>query len=105
LTADGPTVARRAAQAYQALRRRPDVAAALTGERLHEVPFSSVEPGSGAVLRGTIDCLVLRPGAVTVLELKTGERRPEHSAQLDRYVAAARGLFPDLSVDGILIYP
>jgi ATP-dependent exoDNAse (exonuclease V) beta subunit len=101
---DAAAVARRAAEAYRALRRRPDVAAALAGERLYEVPFSIEEPGTEAVIRGTIDCLVLRPGTVTVIEVKTGGPRPEHTAQLARYVTAARGLFPDASVDGLLIY-
>ena len=39
-----------------------------------------------------------------MLEFKTGSRQPEHQAQLDFYVVAARGLFPDAAVEGTLIY-
>jgi len=90
---------------YRAIAARGDVAALLTsGERLHEVPFSLRR--AGQLLRGTIDCLVMRPdGSVAVVEFKTGRRRAEHQAQLDAYVEAARGLFPGADVRGVLIYP
>ena len=90
---------------YRAIAARGDVAALLTsGERLHEVPFSLRR--AGQLLRGTIDCLVMRPdGSVAVVEFKTGRRRAEHQAQLDVYVEAARGLFPGADVRGVLIYP
>ena len=73
------------------------------GRRLHEVPFTmAVE---GRVLRGTVDCLVeTAPGRLTVLEFKTGRRRPEHQAQLELYLQAMRQLFPNASIDAFLIY-
>jgi hypothetical protein len=45
------------------------------------------------------------PAEVSVVEFKTGRRRPEHQAQLDVYVDAARELFPGVSVSGVLVYP
>ncbi|MEX2270561.1 MAG: UvrD-helicase domain-containing protein [Vicinamibacterales bacterium] len=97
-----------AAATFRLLATRPDVQALLTsGERLHEVPFSFRR--DGRMLRGTIDCLILKPGAqaadVIVVEFKTGRRRAEHQQQLDIYVAAARELFPGSDVTGVLISP
>jgi hypothetical protein len=39
-----------------------------------------------------------------VFEFKTGRPSPDHRAQLDLYVAAIRGLFPEATVEGRLIY-
>ena len=94
-----------AARTVRAIAGRPDVRELLaSGERLHEVPFSTSSGGS--VVRGVIDCLVIRPdGAVVVVEFKTGRAQPSHRAQLDTYVAAARELFPGRAVSGVLVYP
>ena len=98
----------RAVDTYRAFAGRDDVRALLSsGERLHEVPFSFVRDGH--VQRGTIDCLVVAPDdgsgpRVTVVEFKTGRRRPEHQHQLDAYVDAARALFPHARVEGVLLY-
>ena len=109
----GAGLAARAASMYLALRARDDVRALLeSGARLYEVPFSLwLPPGAGPdagrppLLRGTIDCLVLTPdAAAVVVELKTGRPRPEHDAQLELYVTAARALFPDCTVRGQLVY-
>ena len=60
----------------------------------------------GAVLRGTIDCLIrTAPGRMTVLEFKTGRPRDEHRLQLDLYRRAAERLFPGMVVDARLVYP
>jgi ATP-dependent helicase/nuclease subunit A len=107
---DVDAAVRQAAAAFRALAARDDVRTLLgSGECLYEVPFSFRQ--GGRTLRGTIDCLVSRapaPGAppadVTVVEFKTGRKRPEHQAQLDAYVAAARALFPGADVSGRLIY-
>jgi ATP-dependent exoDNAse (exonuclease V) beta subunit len=57
------------------------------------------------MVRGTIDCLVRRPdGGVSVLEFKTGARRPEHLEQLNLYRRAATLLFPGAQVDEHLVY-
>jgi ATP-dependent helicase/nuclease subunit A len=90
---------------YRAIAGRADTQQLLgAGERLHEVPFSFHR--GGQLLRGTIDCLVLAPdGSVTVIEFKTGRKRASHQAQLDVYVEAARELFPDAAVSGVLLYP
>ena len=105
---DGAVLA--AVETFRALASREDVRALLSsGDRLHEVPFSLSR--DGRVLRGTIDCLVMRApaggdrAAVTVVEFKTGRKRAEHQQQLDVYVEAARALFPEASVDGVLVYP
>jgi RecB family exonuclease len=58
------------------------------------------------VLRGAIDCLVIRAdGSVAVVEFKTGRRRQAHERQLELYQEAARALYPDARVEGHLVYP
>jgi ATP-dependent exoDNAse (exonuclease V) beta subunit len=56
------------------------------------------------ILRGAIDCLVVGPGGVMVVEFKTGSRRAAHQRQLDVYLEAAGLLFPGSRVEGRLIY-
>ena len=98
------TLARALALAAR-LREDPRVARLVaSGRALFEVPFS-MAPDARAIVRGSIDCLVRTDdGRVTVVELKTGARRPEHEAQLAMYVNAARALFPELVVEGLLVY-
>ena len=87
------------------LRGDPRVASLIgSGRALFEVPFSfALDPTT--IVRGSIDCLIHEDtGRVTVVELKTGARRPEHDAQLATYVAAARALFPEAAVEGLLVY-
>jgi ATP-dependent exoDNAse (exonuclease V) beta subunit len=95
-----------ARDAYIALCGHARFAAAVgAGDVLFEVPFSARPASSRAILRGTFDCLVKRrDGGVTVLELKTGRRAPEHAQQLEIYVAAARAMFPGTLVEGELVY-
>ncbi len=90
---------------YRAIADRPDIRALyMAGDRLHEVPFTMRL--DGAVLRGTIDCLVrTAPHRMTVLEFKTGRPRDDHQAQLDRYRQAAGRLFPGVTIDAHLVYP
>ena len=87
------------------LREHPDVVTRLaSGRALYEVPFS-MKIDNRTIVRGSIDCLVREDdGRITVVELKTGVRRPEHAAQLAVYVDAARALFPGETVDGLLVY-
>ena len=94
-----------AVDVYRAICGRPDIRALYTaGVRLHEVPFTMRL--DGAVLRGTIDCLIrTAPGRMTVLEFKTGRPRDDHRVQLDLYRQAAERLFPGMSVDAHLVYP
>ena len=106
----------RAVETYLAILKRPEVTSLIDGDCLFEVPFSlrldqsSDSPerqtaGAPVIVRGTIDCLARgSDGRLTVLEFKTGSREPEHQAQLDLYVVAARGLFPGVAVEGALIY-
>jgi ATP-dependent exoDNAse (exonuclease V) beta subunit len=77
-----------------------------TGARLHEVPFSMrVDSETSTIVRGTIDCLIVRPdGRVIVLEFKTGRARPLHDAQLRIHVEAARRLFPGSEAIGYTVY-
>ena len=97
-------------------------ASTAVGRRLHEVPFSlrvpaderarwaipaalPFEAGTLAV-RGTIDCLVLRPdGAITVVDFKTGAPRDEDERQLAIYAEAVRSMFPGRRVEGLIIRP
>ena len=98
-------VAAAAADIYEAICRRPDIRALyISGDRLHEVPF--VRRSHGALLRGTIDCLIRTASdRMTVLEFKTGRRRDDHRIQLEHYRQAAERLFPGVSVDALLVYP
>jgi hypothetical protein len=104
---DVALVTRRAAQAWQSVRRRPEVNRLFhETERRHEVPFSLRLPDQpDRIVHGSIDCLVRgSDGTVTVVEFKTGQPRPDHEAQLSVYVQAARQLFPGARVEGLLVY-
>ena len=90
----------------------PDLVSRRAREFLFEVPFSFLDSSSPAtsgdaeIIAGTIDCLARgRDNCVTVLEFKTGTPRPEHRRQLDAYLVAARAMFPDVKVDGRIVYP
>jgi RecB family exonuclease len=106
---DDPRVtAREAVGVFRALRGRPDVEDLLaSGECLYEVPISFLAPdGSGACVRGAVDCVIVRPnGGVTVLELKTGRPRPEHEAQAALYARAVEAAFGADSVGFVVCYP
>jgi ATP-dependent helicase/nuclease subunit A len=100
---DADAVAGRALAAYAALRDHPDVRELYrSGDVLHEVPFTMRR--DGRIVRGTIDCLVMTGARVTVLEFKTGRRRPEHDAQAAWYREAAARLFPDATIDSRIVY-
>ena len=103
--ADLDVVFREAASRFEAIACRPVVARLLSsGERLHEVPFALRRHGE--LVHGTIDTLVRRDGVVTVVEIKTGRRAPEHERQLALYLEAAAALFPlPTRVEGVLVYP
>jgi ATP-dependent exoDNAse (exonuclease V) beta subunit len=97
----------RAVEAFLALRDREDVSQLLSsGERFFEVPFSYRPEGEpAAIIRGTIDCLIVRPaGAVIVVEFKTGRPRPEHERQVATYVAALCAAWPGRAVESRLVY-
>jgi ATP-dependent exoDNAse (exonuclease V) beta subunit len=94
----------RAAAAYRAFSTHRDLRSLYeSGTAFHEVPFSLA--AGDRIVRGTIDCLVSgSDGVVTVLEFKTGRRRPEHQRQADLYRQAATTLFPDRRVVTQLLY-
>ena len=100
----------RATAALSALRGHPEIREIFGPStsvvwRRHEVPFSW-RRDDATIVRGTIDCVVKRTsGVIQILEFKTGRRAAEHERQLDVYLAAARALFPDEPVEGLLIYP
>lgn len=98
-------VADAAVDIYRVISGRPDIRALyMAGDRLHEVPFTMRL--DGAVMRGTIDCLVrTAPDRMTVLEFKTGRPRDDHQVQLDLYRQAAERLFPGVTIDAHLVYP
>jgi ATP-dependent exoDNAse (exonuclease V) beta subunit len=106
---DDPRVtAREAIEVFRALRGRPDVDTLLaSGECLYEVPISFLAPdGSGACVRGAVDCVIVRPnGRATVLELKTGRPRPEHEAQAALYAGAVEAAFGAGPVNFVVCYP
>jgi ATP-dependent exoDNAse (exonuclease V) beta subunit len=94
-----------AVEGYRSICQRADIRALyMEGVPLHEVPFTMRL--DGAVLRGTIDCLIrTASGRVTVLEFKTGRPRDGHRVQLDLYRRAAERLCPGLPIDAHLVYP
>jgi ATP-dependent helicase/nuclease subunit A len=97
-----------AVDAWIAIMRQPEVVQLLeSGERLYEVPFSMLVAGTPPrILRGSVDCLIRHPdGSMTVVEFKTGRPTPGHQEQLNVYVRAVQGLFPQAGVIGRLIYP
>ena len=102
--ADRDAVIRRATAAYRAFTTHQELRALyLSGTAFHEVPFSLLM--NDRIVRGTIDCLVLKPdGELAVLEFKTGRRRPEHEAQTGVYRQAAAALFPGHRVVTQLLY-
>jgi ATP-dependent helicase/nuclease subunit A len=106
-TLDRPDeLAAAAAALWLRARVRPDVVAALAGERQHEVPFSLVEDGSPRrLVRGVIDCLVRKPdGSFLLVELKTGRPDPAHERQLALYLSAAHAWCRSGRVSGVLLY-
>jgi ATP-dependent helicase/nuclease subunit A len=96
--ADREALIRRAAGAYRAFSSHQGLRVLYqSGAAFHEVPFS-LRVGE-RIVRGTIDCLVRgADGSVTVVEFKTGRRRPEHHAQTDLYRLAVEALFPERRV-------
>ncbi len=108
---DLPSVVDQAVSRYQALIARPDLSALFSaGNTWHEVPVTL--DASGRRIRGSIDTLIVIPGdnpsglpaRVVVVEFKTGRPGASHRAQLDQYVAAAKALFPNVEVEGLLVY-
>jgi len=101
-----PTVAAgRAARAFLSLRRNKGLIAALEGGRAeYEVPVSMQVPGGFS--QGVIDCVVTAPdGNLTVLEFKTGVRRPEHELQATLYANALSAACPGRRIDVKILYP
>lgn len=97
-------VAEAAVEIYELICGQTDVRTLYeNGAPLHEVPFTMRL--DGVVVRGTIDCLIQTASdAITILEVKTGQPREEHRAQLGLYEQAAKRLFPSSSVDTRLVY-
>jgi ATP-dependent helicase/nuclease subunit A len=101
-----------ACRSWRRLAERRDVAELLaSGRRFYEVAFTlhldETASGSGRgarAVRGVIDCLVARPdGTLLVVEVKTGRPADWHEAQLELYVRAARALYPNADVRGVLL--
>jgi ATP-dependent helicase/nuclease subunit A len=105
---DVEALSSRAAGLFCRLRERADVRELVeSGTCQYEVPFSFCPADRpDDVVRGRIDCLVTRPdGNLTVLEFKTGQRRPEHEDQVAIYRAALSALVPDRQVEVCIVYP
>ena len=74
-----------------------------TGRARHEVPFTMSM--DGRIVRGTIDCVVETiPGAMTLIEFKTGRERPEDRQQVQLYLQALRQVFPGASINARVVY-
>jgi ATP-dependent exoDNAse (exonuclease V) beta subunit len=97
-------VIEKAADLYERLGRSPELKRLMNQGEVHrEVPFA-VALGD-RVLRGVVDSLVLLPGRAVLIDYKTGGTRPEHRMQMELYLEAARGLFPDRDAEGVIFYP
>ena len=106
--ADASSLIARAAAVARQLRNRPDVAEALgAGRAYFEVPFSYAPPDRpGTIVRGAVDCLVeTGDGRFVVLEFKTGQRRPTHTAQAELYVAALEFALGKGTISAQIVYP
>jgi RecB family exonuclease len=70
------------------------------------VPFSfEALPGSGDLVRGVVDCLVVAAdGSITVLEFKTGQTRGEHQIQAGLYGRAIAAILGAVSVSVEVLY-
>ncbi len=100
---ESATVCAQAANAFRALCSMADVRDLYHGgTALHEVPFTLRL--DGRIVRGTIDCLVVKEDAIVVLEFKTGRERPEHAFQVDLYGKAMQAVHPGRRVDLRVIY-
>ena len=92
---------------YRKLRSRSDLTAMLSsGSSYFEVPFSHVQgEESETITRGVIDCLVIpERGPATVVEFKTGSKRPEHALQGRQYQAAIREILGKSDVEVKILY-
>ena len=110
--------ARSAAKLYHALRTSTPLRELLTkGQVFREVPFSFRRPHQNTqsvrIVRGTIDSLVVFEDRVVVVDYKTGTPGTAgtastgshaHRRQVELYLEAARELFPDRPVEGLVFY-
>ena len=80
-------------------------AALASGQAFYEVPYSFAPADRTELERGVIDCLVVPADAPPiVLEFKTGEPRPGHAAQVERYAAATRAILGVDRVETRILY-
>jgi ATP-dependent helicase/nuclease subunit A len=94
----------RAVEVYRQLATRDDTRALYDADRvMFEVPFCFAM--DDRVVRGVIDCVVVREERVDVIELKTGRPRPEHREQVSLYSLAAQAIWPGVAVGAWLVYP
>ena len=101
---DAPGLVARAVTMCLGVLSRPDLVELFAGGRVvFEVAYSR-RRADGSVERGAIDCLVVTPEAVAVVEFKTGAPHAQHQAQLASYEEAAGVLFAGRRVEGQLIY-
>ena len=90
---------------FDAIARRPVVARLLASGRTVARGALRLAP-AGRTRHGTIDTLVIQDGVVTVVEIKTGRRAPEHERQLDAVPRSGSAAVPlPMRVDGVLVYP
>jgi ATP-dependent exoDNAse (exonuclease V) beta subunit len=97
-------VTEKAADLYGRLHRNQELEPLLKEGEVHrEVPFAVML--GNRVVRGVVDSLVLLPERVVVIDYKTGGSRPEHRMQMELYLEAVRGLFPERDAEGMVFYP
>ena len=104
---DAPGLTAAAVGLYRRLRQQDDLAALLdAGDCFFEVPFSYIPPEQpDTCVRGVIDCLVIDgSGQATVVEFKTGQARPEHQEQADRYARAVAAVYGFSGVKSRVFY-
>jgi ATP-dependent helicase/nuclease subunit A len=99
----GEALCREAASVYRAMCAHEELRTLYrAGAPLHEVPFTMAV--DGRLVRGTIDCIIMTAGSITVLDFKTGRARPEHARQVELYGKAVQAMHPGTPVDTRVIY-
>ena len=104
--APSETLARRAAEVYQAMRGRPDLTDLLASGDVHyEVPFSLRLADPDRIVRGQIDGVVVpQTGPIVVVEFKTGRPHSAHEGQVAVYRQALASAWPGRDVETRLFY-
>ncbi|MBK5934048.1 DNA helicase/exodeoxyribonuclease V subunit A [Rhodovulum imhoffii] len=96
----------------EAVLEAPDLAGIFTPDSLAEVEVTAPFPGSGAVMLGAVDRLIVQPDRILAVDYKTNavvaagpEDVPEGILrQMGAYAAALRQIYPDRPVETAILW-